>query len=241
MRTSLEGRMAIASHEGIVQTWYKDSKGIATIGIGHTAAAGAPDPKKAGKLTIPEVLELFRKDLAKYEADVSRAVKVPLAQHEFDALVSFHYNTGAIGKATFVKKLNTGDRAGAIKGIMDWRKPPEIIGRRTAERDLFAKGVYPPPFATLLPATPDGRIQWGQGKRVDLREVLGGSQPAQDAPKPTPAPQPESANRKPNSVSAKPNSATPAAGIAAAVVVILAGAAAWFGDLPCNILGVLCQ
>lgn len=222
MRTSIEGLMAIASHEGIVQTAYKDSKGVWTIGIGHTAAAGAPDPRKAGKLTITECFSLFRHDITRYEADVARAVKVPLAQHEFDALVSFHYNTGAIGKASFVNKLNAGDRAGALKGIMDWRKPPEIVGRRTAERDLFKTGRYPEPFATLYPATPDGRVQWGQGKRIDLNAALG--EPA-SAPKPVPAPAP----------TPQPAPASPAGGkggiiaaIAAAVVAVGGSALAWF-------------
>lgn len=181
METSAEGLMALVGHEGIVLTPYKDSVGVMTIGIGHTAAAGWPDPAKFnGELTISEAFSLFRSDVRKYEKEVARAVTVPLKQHEFDALVSFHYNTGAIGRASFVKKLNAGDRAGAIKGIMDWRKPPEIVPRRTAERNLFSKGEYPPPFATLYPATKAGNVQWGKGKRIDLREHL--SQPKPSIP-----------------------------------------------------------
>ena len=42
---------------------------------------------------------VFRADLERYEAAVLRTVKVSLAPHEFDALVSFHYNTGGIAKA----------------------------------------------------------------------------------------------------------------------------------------------
>ena len=48
---------------------------------------------------IREAFRVFRADLARYEAAVLRAVKVPLKPHEFDALVSFHYNTGGIAKA----------------------------------------------------------------------------------------------------------------------------------------------
>lgn len=188
MRTSDKGVMALAAHEGIVLSPYKDSADVWTIGVGHTAAAGNPDPAKfTGSLTLGEAFALLKADLLKYEAGVRNAVKVPLKQHEFDALVSFHYNTGAIGKASFVKKLNAGDRAGALKGIMDWRKPPEIIGRRTAERNLFRDGIYPEPYATLYPASPSGKVQWSQGKRVDLRAALA-APPA--APKPSPAPSP---------------------------------------------------
>lgn len=179
MKMSTEGLMALIGHEGIVLSRYKDSVGVWTIGVGHTAAAGYPDPRSyVGSLTVGEALGLLRQDIVKYEAGVNAAVKVPLKQHEFDALVSFHYNTGAIGKASFVKKLNADDRAGALKGIMDWRKPPEIIGRRTAERDLFKTGIYPTPSATVYPATPDGKVLWGQGKSLNLREAL--------APKPKP-------------------------------------------------------
>jgi lysozyme len=148
MRTSTAGIMAIASHEGIVLSPYLDSKGIWTLGIVHTAAAGFPDPKTfKGSLMLGEAIGMFRHDLLKYEDAVNKAVKVPLKQYEFDAIVSWHYNTGAVATASWIKKLNAGDRAGAIKGIMDWRKPAEIIPRRTAERDLFKTGKYPAPFA----------------------------------------------------------------------------------------------
>jgi len=182
MHTSTEGLMFLVAHEGIVLTPYKDSVGVWTLGIGHTAAAGFPDPKSfTGALTVAEAFGLLRHDIMKYEAAVNKAVTVPLKQHEFDALVSFHYNTGAIGKASFVKKLNAGDRAGALKGIMDWRKPPAIIPRRTAERDLFKTGEYPPPFANLYPADKSGKVLWSKGQRIDLRQHI-------KAPAPKPAP-----------------------------------------------------
>jgi lysozyme len=66
-----------------------------TFGVGHTAAAGAPDPGRLPRgmpidldAGIREALRLIRADLARYEAEVLRAVAVPLAPHESDALVS---------------------------------------------------------------------------------------------------------------------------------------------------------
>lgn len=185
--------MALAAHEGIVLTPYKDSVGVWTIGIGHTKSAGNPDPAKfTGTLTVSEAFGLLRHDIMRYEREVDEAVTAPLKQHEFDALVSFHYNTGAIKKASFVKKLNAGDRPGAIAGMMDWRKPKEIIPRRTAERDLFRSGRYPEPWATIWPANAKGQVQWGSGKRIDLREFIKPAPPVvpADAPKPVPAPSP---------------------------------------------------
>lgn len=149
MRTSGEGIAALAAHEGIVPAPYLDSVGVWTYGIGHTKAAGSPDPASLPKgmpgdisAAITYAVEVFRGDLVKYENDVTRAVKVKLHQYEFDALVSFHYNTGGIFKANLTKKLNAGDRAGATKAFMGWKRPPEIIPRRKEEQRLFRDGVY---------------------------------------------------------------------------------------------------
>jgi lysozyme len=45
MKVSTRGLAEIASHEGIVTSRYKDSVGVWTLGIGHTASAGSPDPE----------------------------------------------------------------------------------------------------------------------------------------------------------------------------------------------------
>ena len=150
MKTSDKGIVALISHEGVVPAPYYDSVNVLTWGVGHTKAAGEPNPAKM-PLTMPtdidaalvRVFEVFQKDLQKYESDVIRAIKIPVEQNEFDAAVSFHYNTGAIGNASWVKHLNEGNRNMAAKYIMNWKKPPDIIPRRTAERDLFQKGKYP--------------------------------------------------------------------------------------------------
>lgn len=191
MKISTEGLIALIGHEGIVLSRYKDSVGVWTIGVGHTAAAGGINPATfKGTLSMSGALDLLRKDIVKYENGVNAAVKIPLKQHEFDALVSFHYNTGAIGKASFVRKLNSGDRAGALKSIMDWRKPKDIIPRRTAERDLFKTGNYPSPIATVYPADANGKVLWNKGARVNVRDLLKATRPI--IPATTPKPTPES-------------------------------------------------
>ena len=92
MQVSERGLMAIIAHEGIVKSRYKDSVGVWTIGVGHTKAAGGLNPETfTGELSLNEVMDLFRKDIARYEADVTKAFAgVPLIQHEFYALESFH-------------------------------------------------------------------------------------------------------------------------------------------------------
>jgi lysozyme len=175
MEISEKGFAALVSHEAIVLTRYLDSVLVWTIGIGHTAAAGPPNPKTfMGELTFKEVFDLFRKDLAKFVGDVNDAIKVPLEQHQFDALVSFHFNTGSIRTATMTKTINKGNMALAAEQMMDWKKPASIIGRRTDERDLFRDGKYPPLTASLFPATKEGKILWKKGKTVDISPYVSG-------------------------------------------------------------------
>lgn len=189
MKVSDKGIAEILSHEAIVPSPYRDSVGVWTIGVGHTAAAGKPNPQtmeNGVELPIPELIDLFRRDLVKYEDGVNKAVTVPLKQHEFDALVSFHFNTGAIGRASFVKKLNAGDRAGAAAGMLEWKKPAEIIKRRTAEMKLFRDGKYSNDGkVSIYPADRFGKVQWGSGRRVSVASLIAKPEPA---PAPSPAP-----------------------------------------------------
>lgn len=179
MKTSDAGIFALALHEGIVPAPYKDSVGVWTYGIGHTAAAGAPDPAAMPKgmpddldAALARVFEVFRQDLPKYEAAVARALKVKVTQAQFDALVSFHYNTGAIGRASLVKKLNAGDVSGAAAGFMAWTKPKEITERRKAEQALFATGTYPAGLVPVYSATEAGRVIWKPVRRLYAAQVM---------------------------------------------------------------------
>lgn len=174
MKMSNQGLAELAGHEGIVTSRYKDSVGIWTIGVGHTAAAGPPNPANDTRTySVSELVELFRKDVSKYEADVLRALKVRLSQTQFDALVSFHYNTGGIARASLTNRLNAGDYAGAADAFMGWSKPAEIIPRREKEQKLFRSGVYSNGgMATVYPATSSGSVQWLQGKRINVLNDL---------------------------------------------------------------------
>ena len=179
MKTSDAGLFALALHEGIVPAPYFDSVGVKTYGIGHTAAAGAPDPASLPMgmpadldAALREVFATFRRDLPKYEAGVNRAVKVPITQAQFDALVSLHYNTGAIGRASLVKRLNAGDVAGAAAGFMAWKKPAEIIARRKAEQAMFANGTYPTGQVTVWQVSKAGKVIWKPARRLDMQQVL---------------------------------------------------------------------
>ncbi|WP_172448406.1 lysozyme [Caulobacter mirabilis] len=170
MKMSREGALELIGHEAVVLTRYLDSKGIWTIGVGHTAAAGKPDPKTyPGAMALEEAIELFRRDLVRYEDGVNTAVTAKVSQTEFDALVSFHFNTGAIARAALTVSINRGDKTTAAEQFMSWRRPPEIVGRRAKEQKLFRDGIYSNGGkARLLPASADGKVQWGAGRTVSL-------------------------------------------------------------------------
>lgn len=180
MKTSDKGKIALAVSEGIVDTAYKDSKGIWTLGIGHTLGAGYPDPKSfIGKtMTIQEVFDLFSKDLKKYEDMVTRNVKVPLLQHEFDALVHFVYNVGETGfkSSKLLKNLNSGKKSEAwASGFHGWLKPPELRGRRDKERAIAQSASYGTSVAPIYTANTAGKLS--RKGNIDLSKVFTTSVP----------------------------------------------------------------
>ncbi len=194
MQMTDRGLLALARHEGIVPGPYRDSTGIWTFGIGHTAAAGPPDPATMPRgmpedldAAIREAFRLFRADLARYEAEVRRAVTVPLKPHQFDALVSFHYNTGAIARASLTKHINAGNPAAATKAFMNWRLPASVIPRREAERDLFRKGRYPVGPIPVWSVDAQGRVDLSHPiRRLTETQALSLLR-ASPAPPPSPA------------------------------------------------------
>lgn len=186
MQMTDRGLLALVRHEGLVPGPYTDVKQVWTFGIGHTAAAGAPDPATMPRgmpadldAGIREAFQVFRADLARYEAAVLRAVKVPLEPHEFDALVSFHYNTGGIAKAALTRHLNAGDRAAAAAAFMGWLKPAAIRPRREAESDLFATGRYPAGTIPVWSVDRNGRVDFSRPiRRLTENEALALLRPA---------------------------------------------------------------
>lgn len=159
MKTSSNGRALIEKYEGLILQSYDDandhivpaggsSRGTLTIGYGHTSAAGTPKVVPGMKITKEQADTILASDLQKVEADVTRLVKVPLTQNQFDALVSFHFNTGSLGKSTVLRKLNAGDVQGAADGFMMYTRgrvngqlvPMKgLVTRRNEEKALFLK------------------------------------------------------------------------------------------------------
>jgi lysozyme len=168
MITSPSGRQSIALREGVVLHSYRDTRGILTIGVGHTSAAGPPTVFDGMTITAQQCDAILAADLAKFEAAVNGALRVAVSQNAFDACVSLAFNIGAPGfiGSSVVKQINAGNMQAAADDFLMWDKPPELIGRRKGERAQFLRpdGGQDQAGATWDPESPPGSIAWIQNR-----------------------------------------------------------------------------
>jgi Papain-like cysteine protease AvrRpt2/Phage lysozyme len=106
-------------------------------------------------------------ELAEAQRVVTDTVTVPLTQNQVDALVSVVLNIGgdAFRQSTLLRTLNGGDLAGVPPELRKWTKArqnghvidlPELVRRRNAEAELFAR-------ADGAPAPPAGAVSQSLG------------------------------------------------------------------------------
>ena len=95
-------------------------------------------------LSMGEVDDILKKDLARFESGVARLCPVALTQGQFDALVSFSFNVGLgnLQRSTIRMKVNRQDFEGAAEGFLDWTKAggkvlKGLVSRRNDEKALF--------------------------------------------------------------------------------------------------------
>ena len=132
--------------DGLVEAYADPGTG----GIPWTIGWGATGPDiDAGTVWTQQQCDVrLASDLEKYADEVDRMIgDVPTTQSQFDALVSFHYNTGAIARATLTRKHKSGDHGGASSEFARWIYANGIVlkglvRRRTAEAALYRAGSY---------------------------------------------------------------------------------------------------
>ena len=139
MNISEEGLCLIKKFEGCEMRAYLDAVNVPTIAYGRTKNVKLGDTctkKQAEKWLLEEIKE--------YENYVEDAVKVPLNQNQFDALVSWTYNLGPtnLNSSTLLKKINAGEHEDVPEQIKRWNKAggkvlPGLERRRLAESLLF--------------------------------------------------------------------------------------------------------
>ena len=88
-----------------------------TIGWGATG----PGIRPGTLWTAAQCDARLENDLARHAAEVAEAIgEAPASRNQFDALVSFHYNTGRIASATLRARHVAGDFAGAQAEFGKW-------------------------------------------------------------------------------------------------------------------------
>lgn len=139
MRISSKGIDLIKSFEGLRLEAYLDSVNVPTIGYGHTR-----NVRLGQTITVEQAEAFLMEDIHEFELAIQRLVHINLTQNQFDALVSFTFNVGIgnLKKSTLLKKLNTGDIAGAANEFNKWvyagkQKLKGLVKRRSKERLLF--------------------------------------------------------------------------------------------------------
>ena len=145
MKISAMGLELIKEFEGFSANAYLCPAKIPTIGYGNTFYANGTKVKLGEQISKTDALELLEKVVNKDFADkIFPAIKVPVAQNQFDAMCSLAYNigTGSFLKSTLLKKVNAGDFIGASEEFLKWNKSggKELLGltrRREREKDLF--------------------------------------------------------------------------------------------------------
>ena len=149
MRISEKGLAMIEKFEGCLLKASNKLDGVWTIGYGQTGRYYGKRVRRGMTTTKAEAHAWLRDHSIKtYEDAVTQAVKVPLNQNQFDALVSFTYNVGvgALKQSTALRKLNAGDYAGAADALTMQTKCRRkvlagLVRRRKEERALFLTPV----------------------------------------------------------------------------------------------------
>lgn len=145
MRISQKGVDLIKHYEGFRSTPYYCSAGKLTIGYGHVILAHELETLK--KVTKEEAERILKKDIFQAEVGVARLVRVPLKQYQYDALVSFVFNLGALRLegSTLLVRVNQKDHAEAAEEFKRWvyaggKKVKGLILRREVESAIYQYG-----------------------------------------------------------------------------------------------------
>lgn len=129
---------------------YRDIAGNLTAGFGHLVRKG----EDFSNLDRQGALALLAKDLHSAMSSVAKLVKVHLTGNQADALADFVFNLGEgkLARSTLLKKLNSGDFAGAADQFQYFNKVLQnghlvanggLSSRRAAEAALFRAADRP--------------------------------------------------------------------------------------------------
>ena len=142
MRTSKNGIELIKKYEGCSLKAYKCPAGVFTIGYGHT---GNVIPNAA--ITQVQADQLLISDLIHFE-NLVNALKLPINQNQFDAIMSFCFNIGfgAFKKSSLLIAIKEKNNSMIAHNFSLWKNATingkitplaGLISRRKSEADLY--------------------------------------------------------------------------------------------------------
>ncbi|EBT2561378.1 lysozyme [Salmonella enterica] len=143
MQISSNGITRLKREEGERLKAYPDSRGMPTIGVGHTGKVDGNPVVSGMIITAEKSSELLKEDLLWVEDAISSLVRVPLNQNQYDALCSLIFNIGksAFAGSTVLRQLNLKNYQAAADAFLLWKKagkdPDILLPRRRRERALF--------------------------------------------------------------------------------------------------------
>lgn len=134
---------AIAGFEGYRSAAYDDGVGVQTIGFGTTQYEDGTSVKPGDRVDPVRAVVVLQANANKIAREVAECIgDVPLAEYEWNAIVSWAYNVGAKAacNSSLVKKLkqNPPDYSGACRELLRWvyaggRELPGLVKRREKE------------------------------------------------------------------------------------------------------------
>jgi lysozyme len=156
MKVSAKALEVIRHHEGVRTKPYQCPALLWTIGVGHVIdpnharvplaeRKALPIPDGWNRtITMGEVDDILKRDLANFERGVERYCPVPLTQGQFDSLVSFSFNVGlgTLQRSTLRQKVLRGDMEGAAEELLKYtigggKVLKGLVNRRNDERAMF--------------------------------------------------------------------------------------------------------
>ncbi len=140
MKMSAHGLKMLEQREGVRLRAYRDTRGIWTVGVGHSAVAGTGSSVHPGEtITEAQALAILAGDIAPREAFMSHLLKRVPTQNQFDAMQSLMFNigNGAFHHSRVLSLFNAGEFHAAADAFLDFEHPSVLAGRRRAERAQF--------------------------------------------------------------------------------------------------------
>ncbi|HEV7379959.1 MAG TPA: lysozyme [Dyadobacter sp.] len=123
MQISSNGLSILKNREKLRLNAYPDSNGTITIGWGFTTYENGAKVKKGDSITESRAIQLLNFHLNIAVTGVNKAITTTLTQGQFDACVSFAYNTG-VGAFTgsTLRKLINADPNNTTAIFAAWRQ-----------------------------------------------------------------------------------------------------------------------